>query len=118
MTRFTRNIIRGQNGCFQEQFSGEISTWSLRHVLTARDLTQSYRIVAGVSRWPMAGPSMKDHKSAQGASQYTISDAQSSTRTMIGGLAFWDNCHMLHSSLFYNYYIILILFIKNMLFIN
>ena len=62
-----------------------------------------------ISRWPMAGPSVKDHKPAQVVFQCTVLNAKDSTRAVIRGPVFYDDfClqHLIHFvfTLFYGYF--------------
>ena len=59
----------------------------------------------------MVRPSVRDRKPVQGISYCTVSDAESSTRTVIGRLRFCDDFYLLH--LIYDYIILFILLWKS-----
>ena len=55
----------------------------------------------------MVGPSVKDRKLAHGIFVVTVPDAGGNTRTMIGGLRFYDNFLVFH---FFNTFLVTVLF--------
>ena len=68
----------------------------------------------GINRWPIAGPSVKDHKPA-GFFLVHYSERKGSTKVMIGILEFYDDFCLLHFYTFLLLHYLIIILEKHIL---